>query len=124
MDLRDCQKLAGLVARTFPEPAAPFQTLARIFQDCGGLAQVVHAVERNGRRDSTEPAPVDELRGRLAELLVSLADLANGFGLDLAEAMETRRRAFFEDHPELLSDEAPPAIPRQIEKVTVYAASS
>jgi hypothetical protein len=124
MDLRDCQKLAGLLARTRPEPDAPFKTLHRIFEECGELAQVVHALERDGGEGDAASTRLGDLDTRLVELLLRLASLANNYGLDLAEGIEARRRDFFRHHPHLIDAEAPPAVPERIERVTVYAASS
>jgi uncharacterized protein (TIGR00730 family) len=121
MDLRDCQKLASLIARVQPEPEDPFQTLHHIFEECGALARTMHDVERDGRAGAP---PLQDLRAELIEVFLGLAGLANNYGMNLAEGLEARRRAFFQQHPHLVGADAPPAIPQRIERVTVYAASS
>jgi uncharacterized protein (TIGR00730 family) len=121
MDLRDCQLLAQLYARTWPDPSDPLRALGRLM---GESSELEAAMRGSGGRTISAQARDGRLARELTELLLQLADLANRCGLDLAAQMEARRRAFFLQHPALAEEERPPAVPQRIERVTVYAASS
>ena len=121
MDLRDCQRLASLVARTRSEPSDPTREIQGLAEQLGRLATEILASENNGSRGRTGPASLAET---LSVAVVRLAGLANAFGIDLAENVETHRGAFFAHHPDLRDAEAPPVVPERIQSVTVYAASS
>lgn len=75
-----------------------------------------------GPEEREEPLPA--LGNELAQVMLCLAEVANAYGLDLAEHCELLRQRFLQRHPVIAERENHPHVPRRIGRVTVYAGSS